>query len=403
MYYIAGITLSVFLSLLLFTKKNNGLADRILACWLLVIAFHLYLFYAFISGNIYDTPFLLGTHFPLPLLHGPFLYLYASALTGNLYQLKPKHLLHFLPALLSYVYLIGYFILPPQQKIEVFRNKGEGYEAFMVTNAVAIILSGIIYVVLTTMLHRKHKRNILQQFSDTEKITLDWIQYLICGIGLIWIFVILNKDAFVFGTAVLFILFIGYFGIRQVGIFTHGPGIPDNKQIPPVQKETAAVVDELLVVSSGEKNPEKSTDVFTIQDHENTAAFKKKYSKSGLTTEGALQLHEGLKKIVKEEKVYKKGDLTLSELAKKLGTHPNYLSQVINEKEKKNFYDYINDLRTEEFKNLVADPANRKFTLLSLAFECGFNSKSSFNKYFKKMTGLSPTEYLQQMKIDVAA
>ena len=69
----------------------------------------------------------------------------------------------------------------------------------------------------------------------------------------------------------------------------------------------------------------------------------------------------------------------------------------------KNFFDYINTHRTEEFKKLVSNPNNRKFTLLSLAFECGFNSKSSFNKYFKKVTGQSPSEYLQHLNVEVAA
>jgi len=133
------------------------------------------------------------------------------------------------------------------------------------------------------------------------------------------------------------------------------------------------------------------------------SATKKKYSKSGLSAEASVELHENLTQLVNSEKIFKQSDLTLTELAKRLGTHPNYLSQVINEKEGKNFYDYINQLRTEEFKKIVASPGNQKFTLLSLAFECGFNSKSSFNKYFKKVTGLSPSEYLKQKNIQEAA
>ena len=78
--------------------------------------------------------------------------------------------------------------------------------------------------------------------------------------------------------------------------------------------------------------------------------------------------------------------------------HPNYLSQVINEVEGINFYDYVNRLRVEEFKRLLSLPENQRFTLLALAYDCGFNSKSAFNRCFKKTTGLSPSEYAKQLK-----
>jgi AraC-like DNA-binding protein len=77
----------------------------------------------------------------------------------------------------------------------------------------------------------------------------------------------------------------------------------------------------------------------------------------------------------------------------KLGVHPNYLSQIINQKEKKNFYDFVNTYRFEEFKKLIAQQKNQQYTLLSLAYDCGFSSKSSFNRYFKKATGQTPSEY----------
>ena len=89
-------------------------------------------------------------------------------------------------------------------------------------------------------------------------------------------------------------------------------------------------------------------------------------------------------------------ELTLTELAKALDVHPHYLSQAINTFEGKTFYDYVNTLRVEEFKRLVALPESKKYTLLALALDCGFNSKTSFNRNFKSVTGLAPSEYLKQ-------
>jgi len=397
-FYIAGISLSFFLGITLLGKRNNSLPDRILALWLFVIGFHLYLFYAFIAGKIFNYPWLLGVHFPLPLLHGPFLYLYALALTGKLEKPEMKYGLHFIPAILSYLYLTSFFILPSSEKIEVFRNKGAGYETFLLINNSAIMISGISYVVLTALLQRRHRRNIMNEFSNTEKINLDWILYLVYGIALIWVFVILSKDDLIFGTAVLFVMFIGYFGIRQVGIFTPGN---NTQQIQEEIQETIPHEAEKMKDERTPDHPENPASI--LETNFESVHVRKKYLKSGLSPEAAAELHTRLIQLINNEKVFCNSELTLSELARKLGTHPNYLSQVINEKEGKNFFDYINTLRTEEFKKLIANPGNRKFTLLSLAFECGFNSKSSFNKYFKKVTGQSPSEYLHQMNVEVAA
>ena len=99
------------------------------------------------------------------------------------------------------------------------------------------------------------------------------------------------------------------------------------------------------------------------------------------------------------QKLYLDEKLTLPKLASELDILPNYLSQVINERYGKNFYDYINTFRVAEFQKIIQDPKKRHYTLLTLALECGFNSKSSFNKYFKKSTGQTPSEYLETMHL----
>jgi AraC-like DNA-binding protein len=123
---------------------------------------------------------------------------------------------------------------------------------------------------------------------------------------------------------------------------------------------------------------------------------KIKYQKSALGEEEARQIHLQLQLLMKTEKPYQDPDLTLTNLSQKIGVHPNILSQVINSFEKKNFYEYINEYRIENFKQLIRSPENN--TLLSLAFECGFNSKTAFNRNFKKATGLSPSDYMTQQQ-----
>lgn len=360
MLYLGGVAVALFLDLLLFSKKNKSAADKILAGWLFIVTLHLLLFY-FHKTGLYRQ--LLGVDLPLPLAHGPFLYLYTQSLTDRSLSLKTT-LLHFIPPMAVLLYIIPFLALPTDQKIWIYEHQGAGYEIFNRVRFFSIIASGVLYVTLSGIALRKHRLSIMNQFSDIEKINLAWMKYMIFWIAAIWIFVIIGNDDWVFGTAVLFILFIGYFGIRQVGIF-HNPAF-----------------------ISSENKTEAQNDIEEIPE-------RRKYRKSGLTTENSESLRQNLSRIMQTEKPYRESELSLIDLARRLDTKPNHLSQVINELEGKNFYDYINTLRIEEFMRLSAGPDSRKYTLLALAQECGFNSKSSFNRYFKKVTGKSPSEFLQ--------
>jgi len=96
-----------------------------------------------------------------------------------------------------------------------------------------------------------------------------------------------------------------------------------------------------------------------------------------------------------EDKVYLNAQLSLREVAESLNIHPNKLSWLINQKIGKGFNDYINQYRLKEFQKLALAPENKHITLLGLAFESGFNSKSVFNEYFKKSTGTTPKKWLK--------
>src|SRR5690606_24165189 len=126
-----------------------------------------------------------------------------------------------------------------------------------------------------------------------------------------------------------------------------------------------------------------------------------KYGNSSLTEEQIRQIHTNLQELMQREKPHCTPGLTLPDLARQLNVHPNTLSQVINSIEQKNFFDYINRLRVEEFKSRVVKTENQKYTMLFLAHECCFNSKTSFNRNFKNSTGQSPTEYLKHIQIEL--
>ncbi len=103
-----------------------------------------------------------------------------------------------------------------------------------------------------------------------------------------------------------------------------------------------------------------------------------------------------LEQLINEEKVFTNSLLSLRQVAEKIGLHPNKLSWLLNEQLHKNFNEYINDFRLETFKTKAIDPKNKHITILGLAYESGFNSKTRFNSYFKKMEGITPTAWVKK-------
>jgi AraC-like DNA-binding protein len=151
----------------------------------------------------------------------------------------------------------------------------------------------------------------------------------------------------------IFVILIGYFGLKQNVIFSS----------------------ENIIVS-----------VEASQTHT-------KYSGSRLTDSEAKQYAGKLTDYMKSAKPYLNPDLSLPQLATELNISSHYLSQVINEQFNLNFFDFVNGYRVEAFKKKVTDPEFRNYSLLGIAFECGFNSKSAFNRIFKQASGITPSQF----------
>ena len=119
----------------------------------------------------------------------------------------------------------------------------------------------------------------------------------------------------------------------------------------------------------------------------------KKYEKSTLTGERAERYLNKLLQCMKEKKPFTDGHLSLQKLAGDLSIPPHHLSQIINERLGQTFSDFINSYRVEEAKRRLLDPAFKHLSLLGIAVDVGFNSKSSFNSVFKKHTSMTPSEF----------
>ncbi|MCP9767223.1 AraC family transcriptional regulator [Lacihabitans sp. LS3-19] len=372
MQYIIGKFISFFLAVIILTKKGRNQADLILGTWMIFIGIHLSSYYLFVSDIVFTYPIIAFLNFPMPFIHGPFLFLYTLSLSSDKSLKVNEIALHFVLPLIVILIFSPYLFYSFKEKINIIQSNGKDFYFQIIIVTVLLNISGIFYVFINYKLLEKHRKHILDEFSYQEKINLNWLRVLFYGMAIMWVFIIIvQNDVVIFSASSVFVIFIGFYGIKQVGIFTNY-----NQYALPDESEN--VIESLLISPLIEK---------------------KKYAKSGLNEDVSKKLHLQLTTLMETERLFTEPDLNLTDLATRLDIHPNYLSQVINEIEGVNFYDYINTLRIEEFKRLVALPENQKFTFLAMAYDCGFNSKSAFNRFFKKSTGLSPSEYLKSQNL----
>ena len=119
-----------------------------------------------------------------------------------------------------------------------------------------------------------------------------------------------------------------------------------------------------------------------------------RYDRSALNSSASEDIRKKLNELMEKEKIYLKSSIKLQDIADLLGVQPHYISQVINEQEQKHFSDYVNSYRIEEAKKILIEKSYYK--IIHVAYDTGFNNKASFNNAFKKLTGLSPSQYREQ-------
>ena len=354
----------VLLSLILFFRKENHSANIFLSIGIFALSFELFASVYYSKGWYYDFPWFMGITYPIAYLYGPVFYIYTKLLTKKIEKVHPVNLLHLIPYLTGYIITIPIFILPTAEKIAVVEKMFINQQPLIYSIYERLIsVQGIIYTVLTVLLVIDYNKKIKERFSNIDKINLNWLKYFTIGMIVCWslasasevVDVFVNNDLnmqIALHVAISILIYsIGYMGLKQPEIF-----------MKPVDIQT----------------PEKQT---------------QKYKKSGLDDAMAEEIKTKLIALIENEKPYCDSDLTLNKLAEMLDTSSHNLSEVINTYLGKSYYDFINEYRVEEFKNKLKDPSTRNYNLLSIAFESGFKSKTSFNTIFKKHTNQTPSEY----------
>ena len=122
---------------------------------------------------------------------------------------------------------------------------------------------------------------------------------------------------------------------------------------------------------------------------------KNKYQFSKIDEKESQNVFNEITAVIRGKELYLDPDITLAKLARKVNLSVNVLSQAINQNSDSNFRDFINNFRIQKAQQEIVAKTNKGFTIASVAYDCGFNSLSAFNRAFKKLTGKTPTNYLK--------
>ena len=156
-----------------------------------------------------------------------------------------------------------------------------------------------------------------------------------------------------------------------------------------------------VVVSSAEEEiqqREQSVEQHPeVNSEQQPSVVEEKYKTNRLTEEECKELHKKLVAYVEKEKPYINPDLKMGDLASALDTSSHSLSYLLNQYLNQSYYDFINEYRVTQFKKMVADSQYSRYTLTALAELCGFSSRASFFRSFKKSTGVTPNEYIRSI------
>ncbi|MCG6190021.1 helix-turn-helix domain-containing protein [Maribellus maritimus] len=312
---------------------------------------------------------------PLFLLYGPLLYIYIFVLTKN--RLPKFYLLHALPFVVYIISFIPLYLKSGEEKIQfaeyIFLNSRVPMEALLMQMGRVVYIS--VYVIISLVLVKTHQKRIKDNFSDIEKISLSQakrILYFFLGVMIIAMvsFALGYKLSYSFSVSNNI---IGFF----VGIIIYALAYSTWK--------------------TQNIQPSEIADTTSVS-HENYSSDAKIKGRSVfvLSDEQLDNFRIRLENAIGEEKVFIENELSLAELSKKINVQPYQLSELISRLYGESFFDFINRYRIEEIKSRLDDPASDSYSLLGIAMDCGFNSKSSFNTAFKKFTGQTPSEYRKQ-------
>jgi AraC-like DNA-binding protein len=377
-----------FLAGVLATKQRNRTANRLLA--VAMFAFSAQMISVVYHAAEFERvfPHFFGVAFPLALLYGPLIYLYSVTASDRTRGLRLWDTLHFLPFVFTVIVGLPIYLMSGAEKIEFYHQLQQGIRPPLVRIVDTLkYVSGISYSAVTIIHLRRHQIRVKDSYSSIEHVNLQWLLKLATAGAVIWFGAAVihftgpdvhplfeREDDIVALAVAIFVYGVGYMGLRQPEIFNIATG-------------------EYPVPVLGPTEPGSISCQRMASEPASELEVARRYERSGLSDKEASALKDVLLTAMNHERPYRNSDLTLADLAALLGTTPHKLSEVLNSQLNQSFYDFVNAYRVREVQRRIADDLSQNLTLLSLALDAGFASKSTFNNAFKKHTGSTPSGY----------
>ncbi|WP_422083368.1 helix-turn-helix domain-containing protein [Ulvibacterium sp.] len=358
--------------ILFFRKGNRPIANRILSLTMIIVSLHLAYLMVLDTNLDNIAPFLLWIPFSFLTALGPLIYFYTKALVNTSFSRSEMTYAYFIPVTVEIIF----------QAINVvygIRNDQLFYNTPFYFYAAPILYiwtacSILYYLHISLGIIKNHEIWALKNFSNLKEITLAWLQKLIVYYRLLWMiwvpFMILFLLFFKFQLQYIGIVLVLYLLLLAITYLTFWIGLEG-------LGHASSIVLKRIVGTRENKN------------------F------GNLSQSQILAYIDGIERLMERDKVYLDENLNLKEFSAFLKLDPNLVSYILNAHLKSNFHDFVNRYRIEEVKSRLGKPAYGNITLLGIALDSGFNSKTTFNRVFKKITGMTPSEFQKKRKIDL--
>lgn len=369
---LSGFALTSVILFMLAVSKKRQTPQNILMLFLsitlviiITVASHLHgLRNVFIFFNFFED----GARFVL----GPLLFIYIKSIFVKDKNLLKTHVLHFVP----FILYLSTITIPIAISRLLGRTIVDYLDLLHGTAYVAVVkdIYWLLYIFLSIRLFLVFKTKMKSSYSSFKEANFGWINKFLVSCLLLVIFdlaVVFYRILFITNISwdvgiislcllILLTIYLGYHGLRQSTIY----------------------LPQFLMERKGDR-----------------VDFYKQSPKSNLSKEEQVTIKNKLDAVLTNQKPYLEQELTLNALAELVGTSDKKLSALLNHSLNISFYDFINRYRVEEVKEKLKLKEYEKYSLLGLAYTCGFNSKSSFYRAFKKEAGRSPTEYKRHLKV----
>lgn len=358
-----GILSGTLLSIRLWTLNTEpALANRLLAFTMstitLMVVTAQFVFSPFVSFS-FTSVRIAGT---ITLSYGPLIYLYLQASIRKDFKMNGRQFLHFILPAVFFLVTILHLFFPDTAEQHSFLRKDLVIPWQLRMIGLVILLYITSYCVLSGRSINRHRRFVLEHSSYSDELHSKWLILLFPIFLLPFLFVIFN------------FIFLRPFELPLPAIGAAIMLMILNTLLIFVPQIFAGFPKELRADQEEDLRPPK-------------------YQSSSLEEPQKDRLFEQVIRFMAIEKAFLRQDLTLQQLADSLKINSKYLSQVINEKSGKHFMDFVNEYRVNLAKEILHKPTYDHYTIVAIAQEVGFNSRSAFYASFKKFTGQTPSEY----------